>query len=55
MATNIQKSLYEAPMGIEAAAQDIEPIEIEIIDPEEVNIEMGGMEISIRRKTAAYY
>ena len=48
MATNIQKSLYEAPVGIEAAAEEIEPIEIEIVDPEEVNIDMGGLEISIR-------
>jgi hypothetical protein len=47
MATNIEKSLYQTPMGIESAAEDIEPIEIEIIDPEQVNIEMGGLEISI--------
>lgn len=47
MATNIDKGLYTAPTGIEELAQDEEPIEIEIIDPEQVNIEMGGMELSI--------
>ena len=47
MATNIDKGLYAAPTGIEELAQDEEPIEIEIIDPEQVNIEMGGLEMSI--------
>ena len=48
MATNIDKALYQQPKGIEALAQDEEPIEIEIIDPEEVNIHAGGMDLSIR-------
>ena len=48
MATNIDKALYQQPQGIEDLAQDAEPIEIEIIDPEEVNIEVGDMELSIR-------
>jgi len=48
MATNIDKALYQQPKGIEALAQDEEPIEIEIIDPEEVNIHAGDMELSIR-------
>lgn len=48
MATNVDKSLYQQPMGIDALAEDEEPLEIEIIDPEEVNIGMGGMELSIR-------
>ena len=48
MATNIDKALYSAPTGIEELAQDEEPIEIEIVDPEEVNISAGGMELSIR-------
>jgi len=48
MATNIDKALYTAPTGIAAAAENEEPIEIEIIDPEEVNIQAGGMELSIR-------
>ena len=47
MATNVDKGLYQAPLGIEQLAQDEEPIEIEIIDPEEVNIHMGDMDISI--------
>ena len=48
MATNIDKALYQQPQGIEELAQDAEPIEIEIVDPEEVNIEVGDMELSIR-------
>jgi len=47
MATNIDKGLYTAPTGIEELAQDEEPIEIEIIDPEQVNIGIGDMELSI--------
>jgi hypothetical protein len=39
----IEKSLYQAPVGLDA----IEPIEIEIEDPKSVSIEMGGMEIEI--------
>jgi len=48
MATNIDKALYQQPQGIESLAQDEEPIEIEIIDPEAVNIDMGDLELSIR-------
>lgn len=45
----IEKSLYEAPEGLEALAMEGEPaLEIEIVDPEEVNIEMDGVEISIQ-------
>jgi hypothetical protein len=47
MATNIDKALYQQPAGIDALAQDEEAIEIEIVDPEEVNISIGDMEISI--------
>jgi hypothetical protein len=47
MATNIDKGLYTAPAGIENLAQDEEPIEIEIVDPEQVSIEIGGMELTI--------
>ena len=36
MATNIDKSLYQTPVGV--GAEDQEPIEIEIVDPEEVKI-----------------
>ncbi len=48
MATNIDKALFQQPQGIGELAQDEEPIEIEIIDPEAVNIEIGDVEISIR-------
>jgi hypothetical protein len=48
MATNIDKALFQQPQGIESLAQDESPIEIEIVDPEEVNIGVGDMEISIR-------
>jgi hypothetical protein len=44
----IDKSLYQAPTGIDALAEDEEPIEIEIIDPEEVNIRAGELEVSIK-------
>ena len=47
MATNIDKALFQQPMGLAAAAQNEEPIEIEIIDPEEVSIKAGDLEISI--------
>ena len=45
MATNIDKALYQQPM--EAAEE--EAIEIEIIDPEAVNIQAGDLEISIEK------
>jgi len=49
MATsNFDKSLYQAPQGIDALAQDEAPLEIEIIDPEEVNIHAGDLEISLK-------
>ena len=48
MATNVDKALYPAPQGIEDLAQAEAPIEIEIIDPEEVNIGIDGLEISLR-------
>jgi hypothetical protein len=47
---SIEKSLYAAPEGIEALMPESENdqgIEIEIVDPEEVTINMGGMEITI--------
>ena len=47
MATNIDKALFQQPQGMESLAQDEEPIEIEIIDPEAVNIEIGDLELSI--------
>ena len=47
MATNIDKALYQQPQGIGDLAQDEEPIEIEIVDPEAVNIRAGDLEISM--------
>lgn len=47
---SIEKSLYAAPEGIETLMPETEDeggIEIEIVDPEEVTINMGGMEITI--------
>jgi hypothetical protein len=44
---NIDKSLYQAPAGLDELAQAEDAIEIEIVDPEEVNIRMGELEISI--------
>ncbi len=49
MATNFDKALYQAPMAIADSAEQAEPIEIEIIDPEEVNIGIDGMEISLTK------
>jgi len=46
---NIDKGLYQAPMGLEAMGMSEEPIEIEIIDPEAVNIRTGDMELSIEK------
>jgi hypothetical protein len=47
MATNIDKALFQQPTGIAAAAEDTDPLEIEIIDPEAVRIDMGDMELEI--------
>ena len=43
----VDKSLMEAPQGIAGMAMDMEPIEIEIVDPEEVRIGIDGVEIEI--------
>ena len=47
---SIEKSLYAAPDGIESLMPETEEdggIEIEIVDPEEVTINVGDMEITI--------
>ena len=49
MATNMDKGLYAAPQGLESLGADEEGIEVEIIDPEEVNIEGPGFELSISK------
>lgn len=55
MATSgIDKALYGAPLGMDAQAATMEPIEIEIEDPESVTIGMGDIEIELspEKKTA---
>ena len=49
MATNFDKALTAAPLGLETLAQEEgeEPINIEIIDPEQVNIHADGIDLSI--------
>ena len=46
----VDKALYQAPQGLEEEADQagIEPLEIEIVDPEEVDIKMGDLELSIK-------
>jgi len=44
---SIEKSLYQAPVGLDSLAENEEPIEIEIEDPESVHIGIDGMEIEI--------
>lgn len=51
MASNIDKGLYAAPQGLEALGDD-EGIEIEIVDPEEVNIAGPGFEMELRKAEA---
>ena len=45
----VDKSLMEAPQGIAAMAAEMEPIEIEIVDPEEVRIGIDGMLIEFEK------
>jgi hypothetical protein len=47
MATNFDKALYQAPVGL--PEDDAEGIEIEIVDPEAVHIEGPGFEIDIEK------
>ena len=44
---DVDKGLYEAPKSMEELAQDEPDLEIEIVDPDEVNISVDGMEINI--------
>jgi hypothetical protein len=46
MATNIDKALYQAPVGLDSLAEE-PAIEIEVVNPEEMTIDMDGMEISL--------
>ena len=48
---SIEKSLYQAPVGIDALAeQEMPDIEIEIEDPEAVTIGLDGLEIEIEKE-----
>ena len=42
----MEKGLYQAPEGIEALAGQPD-VEIEIVNPEEIHIEMDGLEIDM--------
>ena len=44
---SIDKALYQAPKGIEALSEEESPLEIEIVNPDEVTIGKDGMEIDI--------
>jgi hypothetical protein len=44
----IEKGLYAAPLGMEQLAMEEEPLEIEIEDPEEVDITVGPLTIEIK-------
>jgi hypothetical protein len=47
MATNMDKALYQAPLGMTEDDETAPPIEIEIEDPESVGIKIGDLEIDI--------
>lgn len=49
MATNMDKSLYQAPVGLSSVLPEPD-IEIEIEDPESVKMKMGDIEIEIEPK-----
>ncbi len=46
----VDRSLMQAPMGLEAMAAEMEPIEIEIVDPEAVRIGIDGVELSLEKE-----
>jgi hypothetical protein len=47
----IEKSLYQAPQGLDAIDNTAEPLEIEIEDPESVTIGMNGLEIILEKES----
>jgi len=49
MAANMDKGLYEAPLGLDALAAGEAPIEIEVVDPEEMSISFDGVEIELEK------
>ena len=50
---SIDKALYEAPQGL-GSLPEAEPIEVEIIDPEEVNISGPGFEMHMEKREADF-
>ena len=48
MATNMDKALYAAPMGLDQVAEEEEPLEIEIVDPESVTISQGDFSLEMK-------
>ena len=49
----VDKALYEAPVGLDALAADEAPIEIEVVNPEEMRIGMDGVEIEFEAEDRA--
>jgi len=47
MATNIDKALYAAPVGLETDVQEMGGIEIEIENPDSVTVGVDGLEITL--------
>ena len=54
----IDKALYQAPEGIDALAAKEQPLEIEVVNPDEMTIGMDGLEITLTpddEKTDDFY
>ena len=54
----IDKALYQAPEGIDALAAKEQPLEIEVVNPDEITIGMDGLEITLTpddKKTDNFY
>ena len=43
----IDKALYQAPEGIDALAEKEQPLEIEVVNPDEMTIGMNGLKITL--------
>jgi PHD/YefM family antitoxin component YafN of YafNO toxin-antitoxin module len=50
MATNMDKSFYQAPQGLDQLSAEEEPIEIEIEDPEAVRISAGDFTFEMTKE-----
>lgn len=49
MATNIDKALYQAPVGLDSLTEK-PAIEIEVVNPEEMTIGVDGLEITLKEE-----